>query len=122
MTRQNLFARWACVAGLAGLPAPALAHAFLQAAQPAVGSTVRTAPTQVTIDFTEGVEPAFSSIVVTGPDGRVDDGKPAHLDGGDTRLAVGLRHLKPGAYVVTWHAVAIDTHHTQGTFRFTVAP
>jgi copper resistance protein C len=28
--------------------------------------------------------------------------------------------FSPGAYRVHWHAVSVDTHHTQGTFEFTV--
>ena len=28
--------------------------------------------------------------------------------------------LSPGVYTVKWHAVSVDTHHTQGTFEFTV--
>jgi hypothetical protein len=28
--------------------------------------------------------------------------------------------LAPGVYSVKWHAVSLDTHHTQGTFDFTV--
>ena len=30
--------------------------------------------------------------------------------------------LSPGVYTVQWHAVSVDTHHTQGTFEFTVKP
>ena len=30
--------------------------------------------------------------------------------------------LPPGLYTVTWHAVSVDTHHTQGDFQFTVKP
>jgi hypothetical protein len=30
--------------------------------------------------------------------------------------------LTAGAYTVHWHAVSVDTHHTQGTFQFTVKP
>ena len=30
--------------------------------------------------------------------------------------------LAPGAYTVHWHAVSVDTHHTQGDFGFTVKP
>ncbi|MGO9931133.1 MAG: copper resistance protein CopC [Steroidobacteraceae bacterium] len=26
------------------------------------------------------------------------------------------------AYTVHWQAVSVDTHHTQGTFEFTVKP
>ena len=47
------------VAGLALFASEASAHAFIKTASPAVGSTVETPPSQVVIDFTEGVEPLF---------------------------------------------------------------
>jgi copper resistance protein C len=30
--------------------------------------------------------------------------------------------LSAGEYAVRWQAVSVDTHHTQGTFEFTVKP
>jgi copper resistance protein C len=30
--------------------------------------------------------------------------------------------LSAGVYTVRWEAVSVDTHHTQGTFEFTVKP
>ena len=30
--------------------------------------------------------------------------------------------LQSGTYKVTWHAVSVDTHSTQGNFSFTVKP
>ncbi len=30
--------------------------------------------------------------------------------------------LSAGVYTVRWAAVSVDTHHTQGTFEFTVKP
>ena len=111
----------AFVAGLVLVSTQASAHAFLKTASPAVGSTVSQAPTQVVIDFTEGVEPAFSTIVVQNAQGtQFDDGKP-HLQGGDTHLAVALKPLPPGTYTVVWHATSTDTHKTQGKFNFIVA-
>ena len=99
---------------------PASAHAFLITASPGVGTTVAQPPREVVIDFTEGVEPLFSTIAVSdGAGGRVDIGKP-HLEGGDAHLAVALKPLAPGAYEVTWHATATDTHKTQGSFGFVV--
>ena len=107
-------------AGLLLSPGVAAAHAFLRHASPGVGSTIRPAPKEVAIEFTEGVEPRFSSITVLDASGvRVDDGA-AHLEGGETRLAVGLRPLAPGTYSVSWHVVATDTHKTQGRYSFTV--
>ena len=113
---------WAALAaaGLLLSPGIAAAHAFLRHASPAVGGTMRTAPKEVAIEFTEGVEPRFSSITVQDASGaRVDDGA-VHLEGGETRLAVGLRSLASGTYSVSWHVVATDTHRTQGRYSFTV--
>ena len=43
----------------------ALAHAAqLQTSSPAADATVQTAPSEVAIEFTEGVEPKFSAIEV----------------------------------------------------------
>ena len=38
------------------------AHAFLKNADPGVGSTIETSPSEVQIRFTEKIEPAVSSI------------------------------------------------------------
>ena len=100
----------------------AWAHAFLRSASPAVGSTVRAAPTEVAIEFTESVEPGFSTIVVQDAAGAAVATGPVHLAGGAARLAVGVGALPAGAYTVVWHAVSTDTHRTEGRFGFTVAP
>jgi methionine-rich copper-binding protein CopC len=103
--------------------APALAHAFLARASPAVGSTVRTAPAAITLRFTEPVEPSFSSIEVTAPGGERVDGGDLHGDGNDpTILRASLKPLAAGSYKVVWRVVSVDTHVTNGDFRFTVAP
>ena len=100
----------------------ASAHAFLQTATPAVGSTVSSAPGEVVITFTEGVEPRFSTISVTDSSGaRVDSGAVHGGSRGD-QLAVGLKPLPPGTYKVVWHATSVDTHKTEGNFNFTVKP
>ena len=52
------------------------AHAMLASASPPVGGSVGAAPRQVTLSFTQGLEPAFSSVQVTDSKGaRVDAGK-----------------------------------------------
>jgi methionine-rich copper-binding protein CopC len=33
-----------------------------------------------------------------------------------------LKPLKPGRYRVTWHAVSVDTHRTEGKYNFLVVP
>ncbi len=107
---------------LALLASQADAHAFLKTATPAVGSTVAKSPSQVVIDFTEGVEPRFSTIAVQDAHGKQVATGSTHLVGGDTHLALDIAPLPPGTYTVVWHATATDTHKTEGKFTFTVQP
>ena len=101
--------------------APALAHAFLDHASPAVGSAVPSAPGAVTLWFTQDLEPAFSNVTVTNQAGqRVDLGNVQVPLGQPDVLQVGLKPLPAGTYTVSWHVVSVDTHPTQGTFTFQV--
>ena len=108
------------VAGFALCGGQASAHAFLKTAIPAVGSTVQPSPGQVVIEFTEGVEPKFSTITVQDASGADVETGDVHLQGGNTHLAVALKPLQAGTYKVVWHATAVDTHKTEGNFSFTV--
>ena len=107
---------------LLGAAAPALAHALLRHAVPAVGGTVRAAPRDVTLTFSEAVEPGLSRIVVRDAAGaEVDAGTAPTEAGVATRLTVGLKPIGPGRYTVEWHATSVDTHKTDGRYSFTVA-
>lgn len=97
---------------------PACAHAFLKQATPAVESTVAAVPQEISLSFTQNLEPSFSTVEVTGPNGaRVDAGK-ASVSG--NTMSVGLKAADPGTYHVHWHALSVDTHTTQGSFTFHV--
>ena len=102
----------------------ALAHADLASADPAAGATVKTAPTEVSITFTEEVEPKFSSIQVLDAGGkRVEEGAAHTAPDNEKLLSVGLKPLAPGTYKVIWHATAADdSHKTKGSYEFTVKP
>jgi copper resistance protein C len=98
----------------------AAAHASLDRAEPRVGNAVATAPREVTLWFTQKLEPAFSTITVTDAAGqRVDAGKTRVS--GDT-MAISLRKIGSGTYRVIWHVLSVDTHTTDGSFTFTVGP
>ena len=72
----------------------ALAHAELQTSSPAADATVQTAPSEVAIEFTEGVEPKFSAIEVHDSQGtRVDNGDAHTALDNTKRLAVSLKPL-----------------------------
>lgn len=98
----------------------ACAHAQLQKATPPVGGTV-SPPSAIQLEFSEGVEPKFSDVAVTGPGGAEALGAPSVEAGHPNVLIVPItKPLAPGAYTVKWRAVSVDSHHTQGTFAFTV--
>jgi methionine-rich copper-binding protein CopC len=98
------------------------AHAFLQRAEPGVGSAVQTSPNEVRIRFTENIEPAFSSIQVFDASGKEVDKRDVHLDRSDSALLhVSLPRLGAGTYKVVWRVVSVDTHVTNGNFTFRVA-
>jgi copper resistance protein C len=106
---------------LASLSVGAHAHAFLDHAQPRVGSVTPSAPSQVSIWFTQELEPAFSTVQVTDASGKQVDTGPAHVNARDPLLLeVPLAKIGPGEYMVTWRAVSVDTHVTQGHFTFRV--
>jgi methionine-rich copper-binding protein CopC len=96
------------------------AHAFLDHAEPRVGSTVSAAPKEVALFFSQNLEPAFSTIEVSDASGaRVDQGKPKVSA---TTMRVGVKPLPPGTYRVRWQVLSVDTHTTEGNFTFRVGP
>jgi hypothetical protein len=125
----RLSARLGLVAGVmaaslspAAIP-QALAHAHLQTANPAAGSTVNAAPADLTCNFTEALEPKFSQLEVRDASGkRVDTGDMHLAPGNAKQMMIGLPKLRAGVYTVIWHATSVDTHKTEGRFTFTVAP
>ena len=112
----------ACATAFAGFAsAPVAAHAFLDHAVPAVGSTVHAAPASVRLWFTEQLEPAFSRVKVLDATGKEIDKSDSHVDVSDASvLAVSVPALAPGTYRVQWRVVSVDTHVTEGDFTFEI--
>jgi methionine-rich copper-binding protein CopC len=101
----------------------ALAHAFLDHAEPAVGSKVHGSLVQVKIWFTEKLESALSKIQVFDSSNQEVDQRDVQTDKSNAALlTVSLRALKPGNYKVVWRAVSVDTHVTTGNYTFEVVP
>ena len=99
---------------------PAWAHAHLKQSDPAQGATVTTAPKEMALTFTEQLEPAMSGVAVTDAQGHDMEAAPAAIS--DVSMHVKLKPLAAGVYHVAWHAVAVDTHRTEGTYEFIVKP
>lgn len=97
----------------------AWAHAYPAVSIPNNDATVKEPPREVRIQFTEGVEIAFSQITVKAASGEiVSQGKLRQL--ADDTLAIDLKQLSPGNYTIEWQALSIDTHVTEGLLRFTI--
>ncbi len=101
----------------------AFAHAQLEKSTPPVGGTVASV-SEIRLEFSEGVEPKFSKVTLAGPGGgAVSLGSATTAAGNQAVLIVPIpKPLPAGDYKVHWQAVSVDTHHTQGTFEFTVKP
>jgi hypothetical protein len=98
------------------------AHAHLKKAEPADNEFV-SAPSEFDLTFTEGLNPKFSGIKVTGPDKlEVQLGEPMFMSGGKMLMISPSQKLLPGKYTVDWHALSVDGHKTNGTYSFTVTP
>ena len=94
------------------------AHAFLDHADPKVGSTLHEPPAQVTVWMTENLEPAFSQLQVFNANGTEVDNKDNKVNA--NTMTVSLPKLVSGTYRVSWQVVSVDTHRTSGTFEFTI--
>lgn len=99
---------------------PVWGHAFLQRAVPGAGVTIAAPPKRIALSFTEKLEPAFSGIGVTDSSGH--DVKAGAVQIGGNAMVAPIRPLAPGTYRVSWHAVSVDTHRTEGAYNFTVKP
>ncbi len=108
-------AGWILMAGVA------LGHSGLQRAEPPVESTLKRAPDEVKLYFTERLEAAYCTV-------RVEDGRGARVDRRDSHvdrsnpalLRATLSTLPPGKYTVIWRVLSVDSHVTEGRFIFRV--
>jgi methionine-rich copper-binding protein CopC len=99
----------------------AAAHAFLDHAIPGAGSAVHRSPAQLSLWFSERLDPPFSKAEVLDVSGkRVDAGDP-QVDSADPKLLwISLPPLAPGRYRVAWRVQSIDTHVSKGEFTFDI--
>ena len=108
---------------LLGQQGAVYAHAMLERAAPAVGSTMYGSPEEVKLRFDQELEPAFSKLSVVDQDGRQVDNKDPSVEPNDRSvLRVSVPKLRPGRYSVRWRVLSLDSHVTSGDYVFVVAP
>ena len=99
----------------------AWAHVAFDHADPKVGSKIAQSPTEVTIWFSDDVDPSLCSIEIFDASGKQVDKKDAHVDAKDkTAVVVSLPALAAGTYKVVWRAACVDKHKVKGNFKFEV--
>jgi methionine-rich copper-binding protein CopC len=110
--------------------APSLpTHASVWKSDPAIGSTIASAPTQVTVFALESIKPQGSSLQVYGPG---PDATDTLINRGTTRfplsdskqMSIAIAPLSAhanGVYIVVWQTVSADDGDPDsGSFAFTV--
>ena len=105
------------------LPAAVLAHAELDTVDPADGSTVELAPTEIVMTFTPDVDEAQSSIVVVTGGTEVASG--GEVDPAEPRtMTLALPPLEPGTYEVRWTTFSAEDGEgpERGVTTFTFTP
>ena len=101
--------------------AGAAGHAMLQRSEPRVDSTLRRAPDEVKLYFTERLEPAYSSLRVLDDRGAQVDRRDSRVDRSNPALIrATLPPLPPGQYKVLWRVLSIDADVTEGDFTFRI--
>jgi methionine-rich copper-binding protein CopC len=96
----------------------AQAHAKLVKATPSANAA-GAAPRTIHLEFSEKLEPKFSTAMLMKADGSNVD--VAATVKGKTVDATPKAPLAPGQYMVMWSAVAADDgHKTSGDYNFTV--
>jgi methionine-rich copper-binding protein CopC len=122
MTRLSRILSFAAVASLA-LSGTAFAHAHLKSSVPADRATVKVAPTELDLTFSEELNLKFTGVKIMGlGKAEVKTGTATLMDA-DKGLMVPLsQKLDAGAYTVEWHALSADGHKTNGKYSFTIAP
>jgi methionine-rich copper-binding protein CopC len=119
--KRHVFAVAASTLLIGAAAGTAWAHAELKQASPAVDGTVQPAPAEVTLKFSERLEPAFTAVIVRDAVGKRVDKADGHIDRADrTVMRASLQPLSPGTYIVEWRALTTDTHRTEGAFIFRV--
>ncbi len=124
MSRNSIaIAALAVLVVVAALGTSADAHPKLTSVSPATDVPSKASPTEIKLNFSEGVIAKFSGLELKDEAGKtVATGVPVNDPADRRQLVVPLqRPLTAGHYRVMWHAVSEDTHHVKGEYSFGVA-
>ncbi|MGV8996495.1 MAG: copper homeostasis periplasmic binding protein CopC [Parvibaculaceae bacterium] len=108
---------------LALASSPALAHARLEKSDPAAGAKRAASVAEINLHYSEALEPAFSNATLSdATDHLVDATSSVDAKDASHMVLTPKQPLGPGTYQLQWRVVSVDTHKTQGSFKFEVVP
>jgi copper transport protein len=111
------------VAAALALPAGASAHAVLERTTPAASGTVNVPPVEVSLTYSEPVEPRFAVVSVNDADGQqLTTAPPSRSPEDVTTLTVPVDRIQQGWYLVYWRVISADGHPVRGAYTFAVGP
>jgi copper transport protein len=121
MGRRLLIIFWAALLALL-LAAPVAAHANLVRSDPPAGAVLQAAPKEVTLEFSEELDPGFSRIQLFDSKSQVVDAGPGTVEAADPRVIhLPLKDLPKDSYTAIWRVrSAVDGHITEGSLPFGV--
>src|SRR5881409_2677235 len=105
-------------------PSPVAAHAELLFTTPAAGASLPQAPSELTMTFSEAIDPITASLTFANESGDpvLGVGTPT-VDRAGTTASVSLPFLPASLYTVSYRVTsAEDGHITEGSWLFLVDP
>ncbi|MGO4180671.1 copper resistance protein CopC [Paenibacillus sp. TAF43_2] len=103
---------WAC------LPSFVSAHAYIAQSTPYGDAELAEAPPAIRIKFTEKIDTKLSNISLKSSSGTDITGKLSSDD--ELTLVYTIPKLDKGIYEVSWQVLSLDSHITDGSFKFAV--
>ncbi|WP_155971727.1 CopD family protein [Paenibacillus sp. Soil522] len=104
---------------LLAMPTLASAHANLERSSPLQNEELKESPSEIRIKFTEEIDPKLSQITLEDENGKSIEGRLSAEE--KFWLIFKVPKLVTGVYKVKWQVLSVDTHVTEGSFRFSVA-
>jgi copper resistance protein C len=101
-------------------PAIAAAHAKYNSSNPGANAILKAAPSTVTVNFLENVNPVGSDLTIYDATGKVVSTGPAQVSHSNTKMmVVGMKGDGSDNYMVVWRTVSLDDGAPDiGAFNF----
>lgn len=99
-------------------PTDVSAHAYLASSTPQQESGMNQPLQEIRLQFTEKINADISKVIVKDSSGKIVNGKQSSENA--EWLIVTVDSLPKDVYTVEWQVLSVDSHVTEGAFRFAV--